>query len=125
MHLAWGAGFLTSPRRLVPRGRVTGRDDAGLAAAGRRTGEARRRLAGAGRRLAGAGRRSAGAGARSAGDGRRLGRSWLDGIWGRGGRRSGRLAGLPDVTGRAEAQPEGWVQAGRPEAGAMQDTVRA
>jgi succinoglycan biosynthesis protein ExoA len=132
MHLAWGAGFLTSPRRLVPRGRVTGRDDAGLAAAGRRTGEAGRRLAGsgrrtgeAGRRLAGSGRRSAGSARRSAGDGRRLGRSWLDGIWERGGRRSGRPAGLPEVAGRAEPQPEGWVQAGRPEAGAMQDTVRA
>jgi hypothetical protein len=29
------------------------------------------------------------------------------------------------VAGRAAPQPEGWVQAGRPEAGAMQDTVRA
>jgi succinoglycan biosynthesis protein ExoA len=28
MHLAWGAGFLTSPRRLVPHGRAAWRDDA-------------------------------------------------------------------------------------------------
>jgi hypothetical protein len=97
MHLAWGAGFLTSPRRLVPHGRPVQRDDGGRAAA----------------------RRAGGAGA-GAGVWWRLAGAWRDGIRGRGGR----PAGPSGVQGRADAPPDRWAEAGGPQAGAMRDSAR-
>jgi succinoglycan biosynthesis protein ExoA len=105
MHLAWGAGFLTSPRRLVPHGRLAWRDGEARPASGVRSGAAVR---------------SADA-ARPAGAVVRAGASWWSGIGGRGGiaGRGGSSAPL-GAQGRADAQPDRRA-AGAGAAGALRE----